>query len=60
MVRNYYCVIVDLINGGYEKHNGCYGVENEDGLEIIEEGTGKKQGRYSRSQYIGWKNRTVR
>jgi hypothetical protein len=56
-MRIVYTVVVDLINGGYEQHKGCYGVENEVGLEIIDEVTGKKQGRYSREQYLGWKNR---
>jgi len=56
----YDSVIVDLINGGYELHKGCYGVEDEAGLEIIDEATGKKQGRYSREQYLGCRNRAVR
>jgi hypothetical protein len=56
----YDCVIVDLLNGGYEQHKGCYGVENDAGLVIIEEATGNTQGRYSREQYLGWRNRKVR
>jgi hypothetical protein len=55
MVKLYYGVEVNLPDGSYQFHKGCYGREEGSELVVVDETTGVIEARYLTN--AGWENR---
>jgi hypothetical protein len=55
MVKRYYGVEVNLPDGSYQFHKGCYGREEGSELVVVDETTGVIEARYLTN--AGWENR---